>query len=436
MIKNSLNLKLKTQQSLVLTLAMQQAIHILQLPVTELALWLQFQIEQNPALQFDETPLDDYCTELDFEAQGFEVLDHLDESFIQGAFPDEPIEEPSPENLTPATISLHEHLMLQARSVFHVAEELAHAEQIIGSLDHKGFLEEFEADPQILHVIQLFDPPGIAARNLQECLIIQLRLLHKEKTLAYELIENHFDDILRCRLSQVAKKLQVTVTAIQTALKRDISPLDFYPGAKFRATNTSAVIPDIVIEQAGSNLVVRINDAPLPRFTLAPPSPFLSNFYSEAKWVETILARRCDILKKIVDYLLEKHYGFFTGSTSNIEPCSMQEISLHLGLNESTIARAVKEKYIYCPRGIFPLRHFFPHVSATSDKGKEVSHIDAKQLLKHLIDNEDKSRPLSDNALALAMAQAGIPCARRTIAKYRQSLNIPTASLRKDFFSL
>ncbi|HEX2579256.1 MAG TPA: RNA polymerase factor sigma-54 [Rhabdochlamydiaceae bacterium] len=434
-IKTHLDLKIKTQQALVLTMAMQQALYVLQLPITDLIQWVRLQIEQNPLLQFDETPPEDYPTELDFDAQGFEVLDHLDETFVQGLFPDDSLEETSTlENLAKASVSLYDHLMEQARTSFNNPEQLSHAEAIIGNLDEKGFLGDFEADAQILAVIQTFDPPGIAARTLQESLLIQLSSLNKQNSLAYFLLSRHFDDLLRCRLSYLAKKLRMSVSELQASLQKEISSLDFHPASRFQQAPSVVVIPDIIIEQIESNLQIKINEAPLPRFTLSPPSmATLNSHYTEGKWMEKILSRRRDILTKIVQYLLVKHTGFFSGAAPNLTPLSMQEMAKELQLHESTVARAVKDKYVACPRGIFSLRYFFPHASSKQDDGTPISHIDSKQLLQQLILQEDKKKPLSDNALARAMSKAGIPCARRTVAKYRKVLNIPPASHRRNY---
>jgi len=428
-INNNINLRLKTQQALILTLGMQQALYILQLPVAELAQWLQCQIEQNPALQFDESPSEDEFQEVNPGMEGFEVLNHLDETFVQSVFPEEAVFE---EKQVPATSSRYNHLMAQARSVLTDPEMLKKAEEIIGNLDSRGFIGDFSSDPEILTIVQTFDPPGIAARNLRESLLIQLKLLGKQTTPAFQIIENYFEAITQGKLSFVAKQMQWTPSEILTLLKKEISSLNFHPGAEFGSSPSPSIIPDVVVEYLGKTWNITINETPLPRFTIASPSPDISGFYSEAKWVQTILERRGEILRKIVSYILEKHTGFFQGTTTNIEPFTLQEMSQKLNLSESTIGRAVKDKYLFCPQGIFPLKHFFPH---SAIKGTETSHLDAKKLLKHLIDQEDKTRPLSDLTLSQAMAEAGIPCARRTIAKYRKSLKIPTANLRKGYFS-
>ena len=432
-IKTNLELKFKTHQALVLTMAMQQALHVLQLPITDLVHWVQLQIEQNPLLQFDETPPEDHPSELDFDSQGFEILDHLDETFVQGVFPDEPIEESySSENLLCSSVSLHDHLMSQARTTLQDPQQLAHAEQIIGSLDEKGFLGDAPADPQILQVIQTFDPPGIAARNLKESLLIQLAFLKKEDSLAYYLISHHFEDLLRCRLSYLAKKLRKSVSQIQTLLQKDISSLDFHPASRFQISSSQTVIPDIILEQIDSDFLIKINESPLPRFTLSPPSfANLNRHYTEGKWMERILNRRREILTQMAEYLLKKHADFFSGASHTLSPLSMQEMADELQLHESTVARAVKDKYLSCSRGIFSLKYFFPHVSSKTDSGTTISHVASKQLLLQLILHEDKKKPLSDLALAKAMSKAGIPCARRTITKYRKILNIPPASHRR-----
>ena len=424
-INANLDLKLKTQQALILTLGMQQALYILQLPIVELAQWLQCQIEQNPALQFDDSPPEDDFQELDFEAEGFGVLNHLDETFVHSVFPEESVAE---EKQVVAFMSLHDHLMAQARAVFTDSATLKQAEEIIGNLDRDGFIGDFSSDPSILKTVQTFDPPGIAARDLRESLLIQLRLLKKENTWAYQIMETHFEALMEGKLSWVAQQIQSTPSLLIALLKKEISSLNFHPGATFDSNFSPAIIPDIIVEYIGGHWAIKINETPLPRFKLS--SPELFNFYSEAKWVQTILKRREEILRKIVTYLLEKHAGFFQRTTSVIEPFTLQEMSQKLHLNESTIGRAVKDKYLSCPQGIFSLKYFFPHAAV---KGTTISHLYAKKILQRLIDQEDKTRPLSDLALSQTMAEEGIPCARRTIAKYRKSLKIPGAFQRKKY---
>jgi RNA polymerase sigma-54 factor len=415
-INTNLSQKFKLQQKL--TLSLQQAVHVLQLPIVELASWVQLQIEENPLLHQEYNP----PAEIDCDRSGFEVLEELDENFVQAVFPEYPEELPSLENLIPSSPSLYHHLMEQAKAAFPDPIDLYMAEQIIGHLDFQGFLGDFKANGDILAKIQTFDPPGIAARNLQECLLIQL----KEKSLAFRLIKDHFDDLLHARWSLLTQKLSLTETEIQLILRQEISPLNFHPASKFCPPSSHFMIPDIVID---SNETIHINEEPLPQFTVqTSPCSDMDRYYTAGKWMEKILSRRRQILTQIMHSLIQKHPDFFQGATTVSHPLTLQQMAHELGLHHSTIARAVKDKYVACPQGIFPLRHFFPH---TLTKNDTVSHLSAKKLLQELIKNEDKKKPLSDSALMRLMQEAGIPCARRTVAKYRHLLQIPTASLRR-----
>ncbi len=423
-----LELKLKPQQSMNMSLAMQQALQVLQLPVTELAAWVQQQIEENPVLQFEEERSEE---ELDVEKTGFEILEHLDETFVQGIFPEEQTEF-SPLEVASPSISLYDHLMQQALSAFSTQEELGQAENIIGNLDEKGFLGTTEVDADVLAIIQSFDPPGIGARTLQECLLIQLKLQKKEKCLSYLLIQNYFHHLLQGRLSLIGKELHLKSSDIQAVLRKEISPLDFHPGAKFTSKMSPTPIPDIIIEQIDQEYQIKINDSDIPRYILHAPSfAHLSHHYARGKWMEKVLARRSQILTQITRHLLENHASFFSGKKDELEPLSIQKMAEHLQLHESTIARAVKDKYLSCPKGIFPLKYFFQKVSSTNEKGEKISSQTLKKLLKKMIEEEDKQNPLSDEHLSHFMSQAGSPCARRTVAKYRRLLNIPPATHRK-----
>ena len=410
-----------------LTFVLQQAFHVLQLPITELASWVQLQIEENPLLQFQDARGSDEATELDFDRQGFEVLDELDETFIHAVFPEYPQSPPSPENLIPASTSLYHHLMQQAKIAFNSPSALHLAEQIIGNLDHQGFLGDFKADPDILAKIQTFDPPGIAARSLQESLLIQLK--GKEGSLAYQLIAHHFDDLLRSRWSYLTKTLGYSLETIQAVLRKEISPLDFHPASKFQTTHFIPLIPDIIVDPTSP---IKINEDLLPAYTLNPsPCSEMNRYHTAGKWMEKILARRRHILTQIMEALLKKHPEFFHEGKKTLHTLSLEQLAEELGLHCSTVARAVKDKYVACPRGVFPLKYFFPHTSTVNEEGTTISHLDAKKLLQELIRTEDKKKPFSDSALTRLMIEAGIPCARRTITKYRRLLHIPSAAQRK-----
>jgi RNA polymerase sigma-54 factor len=414
-----LSASLQTKQSLVFNAQLQQALHVLQLPIIELAQWLEMQIEQTPKRLHLEASTEEITEELDFEIRDFTILNHLDDSFIQGAFPEEFPTDPTPiENTPAASVSLYEHLMHQARMNFSTPEDLKCAEHIIGNINDKGFLEDINSDPTILRTIQTFDPLGVGAKNLQESLLIQLRFFKKESSLIYAIIENYFEDLIKLKLSFVARKIKMTPQQLKTFLKKETSFLNFHPTNSFRNITSPSITPDIIIKQQSEKWIVLINDSPL-----AP-------FYTQIQWIKKIIERRNSILQQIGNYLLQKHKPFFTKASLSIIPCSITETSKALELHPSTISRAIKKKYIHCPNGVLPLRVFFPHTSAALNKGPSISHLDAKRVLHKLIKTENKQKPLSDQNLATLMNREGIPCMRRTVAKYRQKLNIPASFLR------
>lgn len=411
-IKNQLVFKLQQK----LNYALQQAVYVLQLPITDLAAFIELQIEQNPLMQ----PI--YPTSQAASEKPFNLLDELDETFVEAVFPDHPQEAPALEKGITSKTTLYEHLMAQAQSYFSGADQQI-AEQIIGHLDERGFLGDFKADRDILAKIQTFDPPGIAARDLQECLLIQLK--GREESLVYLVVRDYFNELIETKWSYLAQKLDRK--GIESLLRQELSQLDFFPGLKFRHDPLPFTTPDILIDSFGN---IEINEELLPPFILLHCRE-LSHFYTQGKWVEKMVAKRRQILKLIMQTVMKKHADFFQGSQTVSSPLSMQELASELGLHISTVARAVKDKYVSTPQGLFPLSHFFPHTAAVTEEGEKVSDLKAKSLLKELIENEDKKKPHSDDTLAQLMQKAGIPCARRTVTKYRHLLKIPAAMKRR-----
>lgn len=438
-----MKLELKSKQSMVATMAMQQAFLVLQMPTYELAAWIQTQIDQNPILEYQErrgeAPLQTPIREVDFENQTFEILDDLDETFKGALFPeDRPIEK-SKEVVLSYAISLFDHLMRQAKEVFSDSKDLALAELIIGNLDERGFLGDASADPSILKTIQTFDPPGIGARNLQDSLLIQLRIKGKECSIASYVIEHCFDALLHNRFLEIEKKTKIPIQKLQAELYQEIGCLDFHPGHRFHSFASPSLIPDVYLYKDDEKWQIRVNDTFLPKFHIAPPSllslkveehSYIRTHIAQGKWLLRTLKRRHETLKKIVAYLLKKQASFFNGQPHKLHPLTLNEAALELGLHESTVARAVADKYLSSPQGIFSLKSFFTPAFQRAD-GERISTRRAKDTIASLIQSENKQTPLSDEALTLALAKEGIPCARRTVTKYRKILNIPTACQRK-----
>lgn len=441
----------KQNQHLLLSLAMQQAFHVLQMPVLELSEWLRLEIEHNPLLELDltqEKNKESLDTLTDHSTERSEHLDRATEEF-------EKKRKAYHESLLTYCPSLFEHLMNQVRLAFYTAEELSCAELIIGHLDSHGFLttplEEIVQgkDPlyleKILSTIQTFDPPGIAACDVKNSLLLQLKLKHKQHTLAYRIIESHFEHFLNNRIPQIAKSLHVSYEQIKHAIDTDLLPLDIHPGMRFCQSYSSPVIPDIILNYTEEEWNIQINHTYLPHFRIADcyqhtlkeeqlqkeERLFVQRHLSNGKWLKKIVYRRQDTLRCIATYLIKTQNRFLRGEEKTLQPITLQEMAEALSMHESTITRAVANKHIACPQGLFLLRSFFTH-GITCQNGQKVSNHTLRQLLCQMIDKEDKQEPLSDDAIASQFKKMGIPCARRTVAKYRDHLRIaPSARRRK-----
>jgi RNA polymerase sigma-54 factor len=425
----SLEARVGMRQQQMLTVGMQQALYVLQLPVLELAEWLQAEIEQNPVLTTEEEnegeenavePAEQ--AELDFEENSFEALEALDSREFFGE-----IEGPKREPEAFYRPSLFEHLMEQARLAFRTGEELKQAEWIIGNLDERGFFTGAEASAVILEKIQSFDPPGIAARSLQESLLIQLRLKGKAEELAYRVVEKHFEDLIHNRLPLVQKSLGCTPEELKAAIHEEIASLNLQPAGCLPSSPLPSLTADLILTKEDESWSVEINDEWLPKFRLVEGASD-GKYLAAARWLRRNLEKRQATLKAIAHYLIKTQGAYLSGDSQDLLPMTMEEVGKAVGLHESTIARAVAHKYLSCPRGLVSMRSFF-----TAALAEGVSNQAVKHLLEQIIADENKSRPLSDQALSLKIAQKGIPCARRTVTKYRCALKIPSASQRRQW---
>lgn len=474
---------LKQLQRLIMSRQMQQAIHLLQMPVMELSSAIEMEMEQNPVLEYpEEERVEDVREEEDevdeekevgaeeelkFEDHDFEVLRRLDEEY-RDYFLDSPggnkgeIAEQEKvhqyvENSICAETTLFEHLMQQARETFEDKRDLGLAEALIGNFDESGFLKtpldeiavmqkcEKGSLESLLKIIQTFHPPGVGAKDLRETLLIQLRLQNKQATLAYKIIDRHFDDLLHNRIPLITKSLRCTSKEISEMVDRHIVKLDLHPGAWFSKQVTRHIVPDAAVRQEGDKLVVVVNENSLPPLRLnhrylrmlddenlpRETRDFIQQKLASAKWLLRNIFQRNETIENIVNELVKRQEDFFKNPEGKLVPLTMKVIAEELHLHESTIARAVASKYIDTPRGLVPLRSFF--TNAISSEGEELSSKTVKDLVKEIIQNEDRSCPLSDEAISAALKSKGISCARRTVAKYRGLLNLGTAQQRRKF---
>ncbi|KIC72720.1 RNA polymerase sigma-54 factor [Neochlamydia sp. TUME1] len=478
---------LKQTQRLMMSPQMQQAIHLLQMPVLELSATVEQEVQQNPLLDFIEGEEENSNLkkleeenaeipeegeqqpekELSFNENDFEIMKKLDEEFRDYLYDLPPSshrtqEEEKLKTFQESSIyaesSLFEYLMQQAKESFDHEEDRAIAEAIIGNFDENGFLQTPLQEiaglynfpigkiKSLLKTIQAFEPYGVGAANMQESLLIQLRCRQKHHTLAYKILEEHYEDLIHNRIPSINKKLACSSEEISKALQKDISRLDLHPGTGHFKHFVQYITPDATIEISNDNLAVRINNDFLPSMRInrrylqmledeslsSDTKEFIRIKLSSAKWLFKNVHQRNDTLLKILELLTNQQKEFFLDDCGKLMPLTMKSIAEQLNLHESTIARAVANKYIDTPRGILPLRSFFTN-ALQSQKGEDISSNTIKSLLKEIISQEDKKHPLSDATLSKLLTEKGMDCARRTIAKYRAELKLGNAQQRRQY---
>ena len=468
------------QQRLQLILAPQlrQSLELLQVPILELRNLVQAEMQQNPTLE--ETPPEQQQVEvepgsttekpedrneLDFKEQ-FDVLARLDdewrEYFQQSQSSHAYTQEDAArrqfffDSITQPE-SLQEHL----RSQLHLAalNEADHAvaELLIGSINDDGYLAspldelvQTTGSPtakieEILAKIQEFDPVGVGARNLRECLLIQLKRLGKEESVAAAIVRDHLDALGAKRFPQIAKALKITPEEVQQEA-RFIATLEPKPGRMFSADPTNYVLPEVLVQKRGDDYLVIMNRDQIPhifisqhyRTLMEDPNtkPEVREYIKEkirngALLIKSIHQRQQTIYRIAVE-IVRVQRDFLDHGISALKPLTMVEVAGLLGIHETTVSRAIANKYMQTPRGIFEMKYFFTPGYKTAD-GHEVSNKTIKDTIAQLVAGEDPANPLSDQAMVEKLREQGITVARRTIAKYRDELRILPSHLRKAF---
>lgn len=406
-------LKAQLSQKLCMHISLQKALHILEMPVQELRSWLEHEIETNPALDFE---LSSISTPTSPEVQQYQQ-------------------------------PLGEHLMEQARELIHSRKSLEILEKLIGCIEKSGLLPlEIEELARIcnatreqvlrcLKILKTFDPPGIGAKNLQECLLIQLRLKRKENTLTYRVIEKHFDELIHGRFLTLQKILTKSPYEIQKTLQKDLRELSYQPAQCFQHSPSQNITPDVLIEKDDTTWKVKVYQSQLPKLALkefdADGKKLMKTFIANAKALCTGLERRKQTLQKIAIVLVNQQRPFFDG-IATLTPLDTKEIAKSLSIHESTLFRAIAGKYVETPKGILPLKVFFEKTTFKKSS-QDISRSSALEVLKKLIEEEDKTNPLSDQQLVEKLREKNFPCARRTVTKYRKKLAIGSTRQRRQF---
>lgn len=490
----------RLQQKLLQKLSPQQILlmKLLQIPSMALEQRIKQEVEENPALELlddsDNEPEEDYSDlpeDSGPEIAGDEHEDDLkdknsdDEFDLTDYMQDDEIPEyrMSSNNYSPdddrqempysAGITFHEHLISQLGLRKLDPRQYQIGMTIIGNLDDSGYLQREPAAMvddlafsqnimvtrqevlDMLKVIQEFDPPGVGARNLQECLILQLERSEDpgpEVDLAITILERHFNEFTRKHYDKIIRKAHITEEELKIAMD-EILRLNPKPGNTLGEASRSNqyVIPDFIIHIADSELELALNSRNAPELRLNRTYTDMLETYSEtksksskeavmfvkqkidsARWFIDAIRQRQNTLyftmKAIMEY--QKEY-FLTGDETRLRPMILKDIAEIVSLDISTISRVANSKYVQTPFGTFLLKSFFSE-SMQKDSGEEVSTREIKKILSDCIDNEDKVKPLTDEELTDILKSKGYPIARRTVAKYREQLNIPVARLRKE----
>ena len=480
-------LKQQLQQKLQQKLSPQQiqTIRLLELPTLELEERVKHELEDNPALEEGKEPQDDleHNEEEDFAAEGSDNEDlSLGDYFSADDIPEYKLQQMTERAERKEEIpfaegeSLSEFLLEQLRLRELPEKQVKIAEYIIGNLDDDGYLRRdlsaiaddlvfqagVEADEaeveQVLRVIQDFEPAGIGARDLKECLLIQLNKREKTEAtrLALRILNSYFEDFTRKRYERILKTLDITEEELKRAI-REITLLNPKPGSSWGDTMETAmsqVVPDFVVEANNGELTLSMNNRGVPDLRInqeyaemfqdyagnkanqtadrRDAVQFVKQKLDAAQWFIDAIRQRNETLQRTMETIICLQREFFlTGDETTLRPMILKDVAERTGYDISTISRVSNSKYVQTNFGVYPLKFFFSE-SMQTDTGEEISTREVKKIMKDHVDAEDKRHPLTDEELAAILKEAGYMIARRTVAKYREQLGIPVARRRKE----
>ncbi len=456
-------LNLQQTQKLIMTPELRQAIAILQLSSLELVDFIQKQVQENPALEIAEDEnIEETQAATKEETEKFDV--DWQEYFQDGSdlgytrIPREKYREINYDNFLSKPPTLEEHLLAQLDLFRCTAFERRIAEFLIGNLDKNGYLcvslEEVvkmcKCEPQkaeaALALVQSFDPSGIGARSLSECLLLQLE--HKglqEDELLKHFIADYLEDLAKGGLQKVAQELKVDIGKVQEMVDI-IQTLDPKPGRWFAdSEQVTYIVPDIVVEKVEGEFIVLVNDVAAPRLGInqvyrkilagnsvdTHAKKFIEGKLDAALWVIKSIEQRRMTLYRVATSLVEYQREFLEKGVNYLRPLNLKQIAEKLGVHESTVSRATNNKYIQTPVGVFSLKFFF--ASGVSGRDDSITSVSVKNIIKKQIDSEDPYKPYTDQEVTDMLAKKGIEVSRRTVAKYRDELGIASSNRRKRY---
>jgi RNA polymerase sigma-54 factor len=498
----SQELRQRQTQSLVLAPQLRQSLKILQVAALDLRSVIQEELQSNPTLE--ELPMEgvslDKSTsdnsregdgssesdrdspepnanaerdgepdrkreELDFSKE-FEILGKLDDDWrdhmasVGGAQPFTSEDAERRQHFFDSLVSetsLQEHLMQQGELADLTEPVLAAMRHLVGSLNDRGFLTQtpgdvalqtnlpLEAVQEAVKILKTFDPAGIGAQNLPECLLAQLAVKGRSDSLATRMIRDHFDLLTRRRIPELSRKLGAQADDVQAAIE-EIGKLDPAPGRRFAEDNNRVVVPDVTVEQDGTEWKIHLNSDYIPRLRISgtyremiakgtlskPERDYLREKMRTGKFLIDSIEQRQRTIERITREIIKAQTPFFEHGVSHLKPLTMTQIADVVGVHETTVSRAIANKYIKTPHGVFDFKYFFTP-GYQNDSGAAVSNTSVKEMIADLVSAEDRASPLSDQEIVAKLQTKGITIARRTVAKYREELGILPSNLRRDY---
>jgi len=455
---------------------LQQSLLILQTPLLELRNLVQQEMETNPVLE--ELPDESRTEERDSAEpsadnnfkEEFEKLVSLDEewrdymaqsaSYSSEGFRNSQEAQDKRQFFFDSIAvqeTLQQHLVAQLNQTALNADDRKTAELIIGNIDDNGFLqstpeemalssgvpkEDFE---KMLSLIQGFYPPGVGARDLRECLLIQLQRGGRESSLEYRIVSEHMEDLGRRRFPEIARRMGISVEEVQRAAN-NIARLNPRPGQVFAAAPQNYVLPDVTVEKVDGDYQVILNNEQIPHLRIsniykdiiaqgnngAEVKDYVRDKIRSGKFLIRSIHQRQQTISNIAHQIVSRQRDFFEHGPSHLKPMTMGEIADAVGVHETTVSRAVSGKYMATPQGIFEMKYFFTPGYQTAT-GESMSNTSVKEAILDLLKHEDGNAPFSDQQLVEILTERGIPIARRTIAKYRTELNILPSHMRRKY---
>ncbi|HEU5209169.1 MAG TPA: RNA polymerase factor sigma-54 [Longimicrobiales bacterium] len=462
-----------------------QAMDLLYMPLLDLQQHIKQEMLNNPFLDLEEpqvteeeTQVKDEQKEREKEKEQEEIdweeilLDGFEAGGRRAEYEDKEYYEPVPVD----TRDLYDHLRDQLMLMPLPQRDILLGEEFIGNIDENGYLtcpvedvvtglntwvaehgaawEQDSGEPlrpftlgegeKMLKVIQDFDPPGIGARDLRECLLLQMLDEELEDTLAYRIVHDYFDQLINHRWSEISKELSITPRDVQSAAD-EIAKLDPKPGLKYAAPGDNYITPDLIVDKIDGEYLVFLNDTSLPRLKLSRAyreiardkskfkgenKEFISNKLNSANWMIQAIEQRRQTMLKVMNFIVDRQREFFEKGVQYLKPLTLREVAEVINMHESTVSRVTNEKFVQTPRGVLPLKFFFSSGLSTTS-GEDVSARGIKAKIQKLVDEEEPKKPLTDQAIVNILKQEGIQIARRTVAKYRDQLGILSARMRK-----